>query len=246
MSSHFSANQYEDAFNPKKLINWTVPRKHKERPSTLEGFTQIIANDRGHLRNGVPRSNESPWGTFMGTWDMPRKIPPARPSYTARSDRAAQNLLQFKDASPLNTAVNGYKEFTPNKSKNLSPKKTSPLARPNAPTPPKSKSPEQIVAPSAGVECAKDEVRAASKQSEERFKSPSPGSRRAISPTDFIKEKRADSKQIDVMSLPPTPASQKAISPVPSVVSDKERNINSGRPQSRGSSRRRSPQLEVC
>jgi len=130
MCSHFSANQYEDAFNPNKLRNWTVPRKHKARPSTLDGYTQIIATDAGHLKLGVPRSAESPWGTFMGTWDMPRKIPPARPSYTARSIRAANTMKLFKGNSTLNNAVNGYKEF-PAKSK------TSPTAlRPSAPSPP--------------------------------------------------------------------------------------------------------------
>lgn len=49
---------------------------------------------------------------YEGTWDMPRNIPPARPSYTARSDRAAHNLRSFKETSPLNNAVNGYKEFS--------------------------------------------------------------------------------------------------------------------------------------
>lgn len=144
MVSHFSANQYEDAFNPKKLRNWTIPRKHKEHPSTLEGFTQIIANDRGHLFDEAPKSKESPWGTFMGTWDMPCKIPPARPSYTARSRDAAKNLHNLKQTSPLNNAVNGYKKF--DKTKKC---QTSPLERPQAPSPPRSK--ENVIEPSAGA-----------------------------------------------------------------------------------------------
>jgi len=56
---------------------------------------------------------------FAGTWDMPRNIPPARPSYTARSDRAAESLKNFKETSPLNQAVNGYKEFTSKKVRRL-------------------------------------------------------------------------------------------------------------------------------
>ena len=28
-----------------------------------------ISNDRGHLLDGIPRSNASPWGAFKGTWD---------------------------------------------------------------------------------------------------------------------------------------------------------------------------------
>nr|CAB3226645.1 UPF0740 protein C1orf192-like [Phallusia mammillata] len=142
MSSHFSANQYEDAFNPKKLKNWTVPRKHKERPSTLDGFTQIIATDRGHLKSAIPRSTESPWGTFMGTWDMPRNIPPARPSYTARSARAANNLLNFKETSPLNNAVNGYKEFSPGKPKRVITPRKSPIEKAPQPSGAVTKSPK--------------------------------------------------------------------------------------------------------
>lgn len=41
---------------------------------------------------------------------MPCKIPPPRPSYTARSYHASQNLRKEKARSPLNNAVNGYKE----------------------------------------------------------------------------------------------------------------------------------------
>jgi len=34
-----------------------------------------VANNRGHLLPGVKRSRESPWGTFIGTYDMPLSIP---------------------------------------------------------------------------------------------------------------------------------------------------------------------------
>ena len=43
-------------------------------PNTLNGFTTIIGNDRGHLLPGVNRSNGNPWGDFVGTWDLPHKI----------------------------------------------------------------------------------------------------------------------------------------------------------------------------
>ncbi|XP_071957790.1 protein Flattop homolog [Antedon mediterranea] len=75
MSSHFNANQYDDAFHSKRLQNWQIPKTFKEHPSQYDGFTQIIANDRGHILPGVSRSQVSPWGEFLGTWDMPRKIP---------------------------------------------------------------------------------------------------------------------------------------------------------------------------
>ena len=44
-------------------------------PSRREGTTEIIASERGHLSTGVPRSRTSPWGTYVGTWDMPNKLP---------------------------------------------------------------------------------------------------------------------------------------------------------------------------
>ncbi|XP_070551320.1 protein Flattop homolog [Ptychodera flava] len=96
MATHFSANQYEDAFGSKKLQNWTVPHTYKERPSSLEGYTQIIANDRGHLLPGAPRSKESPWGSFVGTWDMPKKIPGNVTTYMARSDKAIEQIETTK------------------------------------------------------------------------------------------------------------------------------------------------------
>ena len=48
------------------LLQYPLPR---------DGFSNIHANDRGHLLPNVPRRRESPWGTFVGTWDMPTKIP---------------------------------------------------------------------------------------------------------------------------------------------------------------------------
>uniref|UniRef100_A0A8B9T1I0 Protein Flattop n=1 Tax=Anas platyrhynchos TaxID=8839 RepID=A0A8B9T1I0_ANAPL len=70
--------QYEDAFSAARLQNW-------ERPTPRDGSTQILVNDRGHLLPSVPRSQASPWGSFLGTWDMPSRIPPAKLNLTARS-----------------------------------------------------------------------------------------------------------------------------------------------------------------
>ncbi|KAK3738518.1 hypothetical protein QZH41_012046, partial [Actinostola sp. cb2023] len=67
---------YEQAFAAKRLLNWEIPKNFKESPSALEGFTRIISNDRGHILEGIPRSSKSPWGEFLGTWDMQR--PPLR------------------------------------------------------------------------------------------------------------------------------------------------------------------------
>ncbi|XP_028401754.1 protein Flattop homolog [Dendronephthya gigantea] len=69
MATNFSANQYENAFAGKRLQNWEIPATFKERPSHLEGYTEPIADNRGHLLGGVQRSQKCPWGGFLGTWD---------------------------------------------------------------------------------------------------------------------------------------------------------------------------------
>ncbi|XP_064595078.1 protein Flattop homolog [Liolophura sinensis] len=97
MSLNFSANQYNKAFSPYNLQNWEIPREHKERPIQHDGFTQFIANDQGHLMEGVKRSRESPWGNFVGTWDLPLKIPGNKISNpTARRSTVAVDLQQQK------------------------------------------------------------------------------------------------------------------------------------------------------
>lgn len=42
-------------------------------PSRRSGHTQIISNERGHLNPGISRSLASPWGSFVGTWQVQRK-----------------------------------------------------------------------------------------------------------------------------------------------------------------------------
>ncbi|XP_060578209.1 protein Flattop homolog isoform X2 [Ruditapes philippinarum] len=97
MSLHFSANQYDKEFKPKLLQNWEVPRQYRERPRAFVGFTQIVASDKGHLLPGVKRSRESPWGTFVGTWDMPLKIPGnSMTNCTARTENAMMRLERIK------------------------------------------------------------------------------------------------------------------------------------------------------
>uniref|UniRef100_A0A8D0FQ17 Protein Flattop n=1 Tax=Strix occidentalis caurina TaxID=311401 RepID=A0A8D0FQ17_STROC len=100
--------QYEDAFSSRRLQNWSVPRPGRQRPSLREGSTQIIADDRGHLLPTVPRSQASPWGTFVGTWEMPLRIPPARLDLTSRSAAAATRLLGWiHQPTTLTRARNG-------------------------------------------------------------------------------------------------------------------------------------------
>lgn len=102
--------KYEKAFSPKYLQNWSPAKPTKERASTHEGYTQIIANDRGHLLPSVPRSKASPWGSFMGTWQMPLKVPPARVTLTSRTTAAAASLTKWIQKNPdLLNASNGLR-----------------------------------------------------------------------------------------------------------------------------------------
>ncbi|XP_074837539.1 protein Flattop [Carettochelys insculpta] len=110
MATNYRAGQYEDAFTAQNLQNWTLPKLYKEHPSAREGYTQFIANDRGHLLPSVPRSKTSPWGTFMGTWEMPLKIPPAKLNLTSRSPAAASRLTDWiHKSTKLTSACNGLR-----------------------------------------------------------------------------------------------------------------------------------------
>ncbi|XP_067169674.1 protein Flattop [Apteryx mantelli] len=95
---------------PRGLQSWSVPRSARQHPLPRDGYTQIIANDRGHLLPSVPRSKASPWGTFLGTWDMPLKIPPARLNLTSRSAAAAAQLTDWiHESTTLTSACNGLR-----------------------------------------------------------------------------------------------------------------------------------------
>ncbi|XP_044130912.1 protein Flattop [Bufo gargarizans] len=110
MATYYSANQYDSAFSSTKLQNWNVPKPYTERPSTHDGFTQFISDNRGHLLPGVPRSKTSPWGTYIGTWDMPSKIPPTRVSLTSRTADASRRLTEWiQKSESLVTACNGLR-----------------------------------------------------------------------------------------------------------------------------------------
>uniref|UniRef100_A0A8B9UTP0 Protein Flattop n=1 Tax=Anas zonorhyncha TaxID=75864 RepID=A0A8B9UTP0_9AVES len=56
------------------------------------------------------RGRASPWGSFLGTWDMPSRIPPAKLNLTARSAPAAARLTACLRASTaLTGACNGLR-----------------------------------------------------------------------------------------------------------------------------------------
>ncbi|KAM8986356.1 protein Flattop [Guaruba guarouba] len=110
MAAGYGAGQYEDAFSAHRLQNWSVPLPGPKPPKHSEGSTRIIANDRGHLLPSIPRSQASPWGSFVGTWEMPSRIPPARVDLTARSAAATERLLRrIHQCTALSSARNGLR-----------------------------------------------------------------------------------------------------------------------------------------
>nr|XP_022914509.1 uncharacterized protein LOC111424996 isoform X1 [Onthophagus taurus] len=74
MSMNFTAYQFDEEYKASRLRNWEIPRWHPERPCGHKGKTRVVSNEKGHLLPGVPRSYTSPWGNFVGTWDLPKKI----------------------------------------------------------------------------------------------------------------------------------------------------------------------------
>ncbi|KAM6038001.1 protein Flattop isoform 2-T2 [Theristicus caerulescens] len=83
MASRYGAGQYEDAFSPHRLQNWSVPR---------------------------PGRQASPWGRFVGTWEMPPRIPPARLDLSSRSAAAAARLVDWiHRPTALTRACNGLR-----------------------------------------------------------------------------------------------------------------------------------------
>ncbi|XP_057662232.1 uncharacterized protein LOC130897412 [Diorhabda carinulata] len=65
---------FEQTFKPKVLKNWEVPKLNVNKPQKRTGKTKVISNDRGHLLPEIRRSNSNPWGNFVGTWNLPKKI----------------------------------------------------------------------------------------------------------------------------------------------------------------------------
>ncbi|XP_042229222.1 uncharacterized protein LOC121871146 [Homarus americanus] len=60
---------YDAGYKPARLGNWEVGRTFPERPRHRRGPTRVIADDRGHLLPGVPRTQASPWGPLTQAID---------------------------------------------------------------------------------------------------------------------------------------------------------------------------------
>ncbi|ELT93535.1 hypothetical protein CAPTEDRAFT_221669 [Capitella teleta] len=93
--------KYQNAFYAKKLQNWQVPGVYQSHPRSRSGHTKFIATDRGHLMGDVPRSRKNPWGDFVGTWDLPHRIPGHSVQVpTARTTHAQERVQrEQKDSS---------------------------------------------------------------------------------------------------------------------------------------------------
>jgi len=57
----------------------------------------FIASDRGHLLEGVSKSGSNPWGNYVGTWDLPRRLPSNHATNEiSRSVKGINNLQEEK------------------------------------------------------------------------------------------------------------------------------------------------------
>ncbi|XP_055916018.1 uncharacterized protein LOC129948890 [Eupeodes corollae] len=99
MAFNFSANQFENSFKAHRLCNWEVPKWYPPRPRQRKCSTKIIANERGHLLPNVKRSEDSPWGFFKGTHQLPRKISRAKAEEINRKLTGRDKWKQFDNTS---------------------------------------------------------------------------------------------------------------------------------------------------
>ncbi|ESO12815.1 hypothetical protein HELRODRAFT_159400 [Helobdella robusta] len=95
MSQDWHNSQYRDSFEAKRLGNWEIP---KERDCTLGkktmiGFTHFIGNDRGHLYGTAKKNPKGPWGGYIDTFNLPKKIP--GPRSTVPTSRRAELVDKF-------------------------------------------------------------------------------------------------------------------------------------------------------
>ncbi|KAG5310218.1 FLTOP protein, partial [Acromyrmex insinuator] len=89
MSQHWHGHWTEDTFAPKRLRNWEVPKWYPSWPDRHCVTTKFIVDNNGRMLDNVKRVGQSPWGTFKGTWDLPKKI-------TASIAKELSITLQYK------------------------------------------------------------------------------------------------------------------------------------------------------
>jgi hypothetical protein len=58
----------------------------------------FVADSHGHLLPGMERSKRSPFGEFIGTWDLPKRIPgPYHVHPMGRTDKSFDSLCAQRD-----------------------------------------------------------------------------------------------------------------------------------------------------
>ena len=123
----------------------------------------MIANDRGHLVHGIPRSTESPWGSFIGTWqaeqkpvELMTKTKLMNPRTIIKSPaKSADKPVGSKPITPSSKVEDGDKR-TVSPAKTTSPKPSTPLndqvlSKPGDTTPVKPATPVKPSTPSGSI-----------------------------------------------------------------------------------------------
>ena len=64
MSQHWHGHWTEDAFAPKRLRNWEVPKWYPSWPDRHCVTTKFIVDNNGRMLDNAKRVGQSPWGTF--------------------------------------------------------------------------------------------------------------------------------------------------------------------------------------
>ncbi|CAF0818405.1 unnamed protein product [Didymodactylos carnosus] len=101
MSRSYSANQYEKAFDPKRLQMYLIPKdqlgQHPKRAAAMNS-TNFITDNNGRLLPGIEKTNRNPWGEFIGTWDLPKRIPgPFHIQPMGRTEKNFNSLCNQRD-----------------------------------------------------------------------------------------------------------------------------------------------------
>ncbi|XP_017114282.1 protein Flattop homolog isoform X1 [Drosophila elegans] len=91
MALNFSAQQFENRFESKRLNNWEYPRFSPPRPRGLQKNAKVLAAKNGHLLPGVKKEGNS-FGQYRGTFALPLRI---TRSFCAHYDACLSGRYKF-------------------------------------------------------------------------------------------------------------------------------------------------------
>ena len=64
--------------------------------------SSFVADNKGHLLPGIEKSDRSPFGEFIGTWDLPKRIPgPYHVHPMGRTEKNFGSLCSQRDRTNL-------------------------------------------------------------------------------------------------------------------------------------------------